>query len=151
MDYISGMYVRHETLKMISADYTSFFKYVGNNYTYVVVDFGKLGCSELNDRIIKMVSDIAYRNVVVTTNDKFEIRNFSVKLQESLIDKNNVAWLVNLCENTNMDDKSKQCISPATYSMMPFSMDLFGKRMDFTKAKLTRDKFDVFLKMLFRK
>jgi MinD-like ATPase involved in chromosome partitioning or flagellar assembly len=151
VDYISGFYKRPDKIKLISADYTSFFNYCGNNYTYIVVDFGKLGCSELNDIIIKMVSDIAYRNVVVTTNDKFEIRTFSMKMDEAHISKDNVAWLLNMCENTKIEDTSKKLISPANYSMMPFNPDLYGKKVDFTKDKLTRDKLDLFMNTIFRK
>ena len=151
VDYISGFYCRPDTIKLISADYTSFFNYCGNNYTYIVVDFGRLGSSQLNDIIIKMVSDIAYRNVVVTTNDKFEIRNFSMKLEESNIDKNSIAWLVNMCENTSMEAATKKYISPAEHSMMPFNSNLYGKKIDFTKDKFTRDKLELLMNAIFRK
>ena len=149
VDYLSGFYTRPETIKLISADYTTFFNYCGNNYDYVIVDMGQLGCSELNDMVIKVVSDIAYRSVVVTTNDMFEIRTFSMKLVDGGIDKNNTSWLVNMGESTKMDSKSKQFISPARYSIMPFNPDLYGKKMDFTKTRLTRDKFELFRKTIF--
>lgn len=146
LDYISGLHVRPDIIKLISADYTTFFNVCGNNYTYVIVDLGRLGSSEINDKVIKMVSDIAYRNVVVTNNNKFVVRNFKAKLLTNKID-NKIMWLLNMCENTSVDDMTKKGISPFEYGLVPFSMDLFGKNSDFSKTRLTRDKFDLFLKM----
>lgn len=151
LDYISGLYVKQDPIKLISADYTTFFNFCGNGYDYVIVDMGKLGCSDIGDQLIRMVSSIAYRNVVVTTNDKFEVRNFSVKLTQNRIDKSNTFWLLNVCENTkNLEEQVKKCIRPANYSMMPFSMDLYGKRLGFSNNKLTRDRCDSFINNIFK-
>ena len=150
VDYISGFYSRPDTVKLISADYTSFFNYCGNNYTYVVVDFGRLGSSELNDILIKMVSDIAYRSVAVSTNDLFEARNFSIKMEQSNIDKNNLVWLINMCNSTNIEG-TKKYINPASHSVMLFDKDIHGKRVDFTKQKFTRDRLELLMNAIFRK
>lgn len=152
IDYISGFYAKPDAIKLMSADFGSFLNYCGNSYTYVIIDFGRLGSSDINDQIIKAFSDIAYRSVVVTTSDKFEIRTFRMKLAEAKIDINNVAWLVNMCERTNLEDTAKKAISPALYSLMTFNPDLYGKKLDFTKDRLTRDKLSLFMeKVLFRK
>lgn len=152
VDYISGFYAKPDAIKLMSADFGSFLNYCGNSYTYVIIDFGRLGSSDINDQLIKAFSDIAYRSVVVTTSDKFEIRTFRMKLAEAKIDINNVAWLVNMCERTNLEDTAKKAISPALYSLMTFNPDLYGKKLDFTKDRLTRDKLSLFMeKVLFRK
>ena len=152
LDYIGGLYAKQDSVKLVSADYTTFFNYCGNNYDYVIVDMGKLGCSDIGDQLIKIVSDIAYRNVVVTTNDKFEVRTFSVRLTQNKIDKNNVAWLLNMCESTkNLDESFKKWISPAEYTIMPFSQDIFGKRASFNTNKMTRDRCDSFIQNIFKR
>ena len=152
IDYIGGFYAKPDTIKLMSADFTSFLNYCGNNYTYVIIDLGRLGSSDVNDQIIKAFSDVAYRSVVVTTFDKFEIRTFRMKLAEARIDVTNVAWLVNMCERTNLDDTARRSISPAQYSLMPFNSDIYGKKVDFTKDRLTRDKLALFMdSILFKK
>lgn len=152
IDYISGFYAKPDAIKLMSADFGSFLNYCGNTYTYVIIDFGRLGSSDINDQIIKAFTDVAYRSVVITTSDKFEIRTFRMKLAEAKIDINNIAWLVNMCERTNLEDTAKKAISPALYSLMPFNSDLYGKKLDFTKDRLTRDKLSLFMeKVLFRK
>ena len=152
IDYLSGFYSKPDTIKLMSADYASFLNYCGNTYTYVVIDFGRLGSSDINDQLIKAFTDVAYRSVCVTTSDKFEIRTFRMKMGEARIDLNNVAWLVNMCERTSIEDTAKRAISPANYGMVPFDPDIYGKKLDFTKERLTRDKFNIFLeKVILRK
>ena len=152
IDYIGGIYTKPDIVKLVSADFSSFINFCGNNYTYIIIDFGRLGSSDVNDQLIKLFSDIAYRSVVVTTFDKFEIRTFRMKLFEAQIDVTNIAWLVNMCERTTLDDTAKKSISPARYSLMPFNCDMYGKRIDFTKDKLTRDKLSLFMDtILFKK
>ena len=152
IDYLSGFYAKPDTIKLISADFTSLLNYCGNNYTYTIIDFGKLGCSDINDQIIKMVSDIAYRSVVVTTSEKLEIRTFRIKINDTGIDINNIAWLINMCTTTGLETTAKMAISPAKYSMMPLNMDMYGNKVDFTREKLTRDKLQLFMdEVLFNK
>ncbi len=146
LDYISGIYRRLDTLKLISTDFTSFFNFCGNSYDYVIVDLGRLGCSEIVDNMIKIISDIAYRNVVVTTNDRLEIRTFSMKLSEAKINRSNLAWMLNMCENTSMDKQTKAFMGTNRYGFIPFSDQIYGRRVDFSKVRMTRDKFNLFVK-----
>lgn len=150
VDYISGFYTRPNRKKLMTTDFSSFLNYCGTAYTYIIVDFGRLGCSELNDNIIKAFSDVAFKNVVVSTSDKFEIRTLRSKITASSIDINKIAWLVNMCERTSIEDTAKKFIKPAPYSLIPFNAELYGKRLDFTKQSLTRDKLSLFMdKVLF--
>lgn len=145
VDYVSGFYSKPDTIKLISADFTSFFNYCGNNYTYTIVDFGRLGSSDVNDQIIKIVTDIAYRSVAVTTNDKFDVRTFRIKISDNQIDIKNIAWLLNLCNTTQLESTAKKAISPAQYSMMPLNMGAYGLKQDFNTDRMTRDKITHFI------
>lgn len=145
VDYISGIYAKFDNNKIASANFEALLNYCGNMYTYIIVDFGRLGSSDLNDQIIKAFSDIAYKNIVVTTSDKFEIRNFRLKLGDAKISLNNIFWLINMCTTTKLDDMAKKAITPAQYSLMPFSPELYGKRLNFINDSFTRDKLSVFI------
>lgn len=151
VDYISGFYVKPEAVKLVTTDFSSFLNYCGNNYTYTVIDFGRLGSSDVNDQIIKVIADIAYRNVVVTTSEKLEIRTFRLKINDTKIDINNIAWLINMCTTTGLEASTKKLISPAEYGMVPLYMDMYGNTTDFNKERITRDKFQLFLdKIVFK-
>lgn len=145
IDYLSGAYYRVDTVKLATADYGMLFNFLASKYQYIVVDMGKLGCSEISDQLIKAISDISDKSAVVTTNDKFDIRNFRVKIQENNIDINKIAWLINMCESTNVDDKIKQIIAPAKYGLILKDTSLYGTRELFTRNRLTKDKLDLFI------
>lgn len=149
LDYLSGVYTKPDSVKLISANYSSFFNYCGNSYNYVIIDCGRFGSSEINDQIIKLITTIAYKTVVVTTPDKFEIRTFRLKLNEHRIDLSNVCWLVNMCKNTSMDKTTRDYISPASIGMVPECFDIFGEKELFNSQRITRDKFNVFINTIF--
>lgn len=145
IDYLSGVYYRVNSDKIASADYSALFNLLATQYNYIVVDLGKLGCSEVGDSLIKAIADVANRNVVVTTNDRFEIRNFRTKLIDNKIDINNIAWLLNMCESTIVDNKIKQIINPAKFGLMIKDGALQGKREKFTHTKLNKDRLELFI------
>lgn len=149
IDYISGIYAKYDTTKLLSTDFSSFFNFCGNSYNYVIIDMGRLGGSSINDSIIKLVSDIAYRNVIVTTNNKFDTRTFRIKTQDSkiTIDKSTV-WVLNMCRGTKVEDTTIKATNPAVRALMQFESDLYGNNLDFTKEKLTRDKLETIMEAL---
>lgn len=149
LDYISGLYTKPDSIKLAATDFTTFFNYCGNSYDYVVVDLGRLGNSSLNDQIIKMICDIAYKCIVVTTNDKFEARTFRLKIIQSKLDIEHITWLLNMCESTSLDATTKKAVSPASYGIIPFVPELYGTKTNFTKDRLTRDKFNLFIDNMF--
>ena len=145
IDYLSGVYYRVDSNKLASADYSSLFDFLSKQYNYIVIDLGKLGCSDIGDSLIKAISDIASRNVVVTTNDRFEIRNFKTKIIDNKININNISWLLNMCESTIVDNKIKQIIHPAKYGLIIKDAALQGKREKFTHTKLNKDRLELFI------
>lgn len=145
LDYLSGLYTRPDVVKLMSCDYSGLMNYLGNSYDYVIMDFGRLGASDINNQILKNFSDIARSTVMITLSDKLEIRNGRIELQKAKLNINKVAWLLNMAETTKIDDTSRSRISPATYAVLPFVDDFYGKKMDFSKNRVTRDKFKQFI------
>lgn len=145
IDYFSGLYAKFDLSKILTANYEALLNYCGNLYTYIIVDLGRLGSSEANDQLIKNFYDIAYRNVFVTTSNKFEIRTFSTKLKDAGITTcSNACWLINMCNTTKLDDNCKRMMPVASYSMMQFSPEMYGERMKFMNDMVTRDVMNVF-------
>lgn len=150
LDYISGVYAKMNIVDVMATDYSAFINYCSNSYTYVIMDFGRIGTSDLNDRIIKTFSDIAYRDVVVTPNDKFEVNRMGQKLKENQISMKNVAWLLNGCDSTIIDNTTKGKIQATfCYGLMLFSSDIWGRKGDFLKTKETKTRLTKFMKDIF--
>lgn len=152
LDYVSGLYDKPDVVKLVATDFTAFLNFCGNNYDYVVVDFGRLGASDINNQMLRIFSDIAKSTVIVSCSDKIDIRNTRIELQRTRINMERAAWLVNLAENTKLDETSKNHLSPASAMVMPFVSDFYGQRKDFSKDRVSRDKFNVFVeKSIFRR
>lgn len=145
IDYLSGIYASLDVVKIVSADFSSVMNYFGNSYDYIVIDFGRLGTSDINNQLIKIFSDIARSNIMVTSSDKIDIRNGRMAIEKARINMLNMGWLINLAENTKIDDNTRARISPAVFQVMPFIDDFYGKRQEFNRNKLSRDKFNWFL------
>ena len=145
IDYLSGVYYRVDTLKLATSAYTELFNFLASKYQYIIVDLGRLGNSDINDRLIKIITDITDKSVCVTTSDRFDIRTFKTKLVESSIDVNRIAWLINMCSSTNIDEKTKDIIKPAQYGIVLTDTALYGARERFTRNKLNKDKFELFI------
>ena len=145
IDYLSGIYTKFDETKLAVTDFSALLDYCGNNYAYVIIDFGRFGSSNISNQIIKAFSEIAFKSIVVTTGDKFEIRTLRMRLNDNKVNMRNVAWLINMCVSTKIDDSIKQIIAPAKYSMMQFSPEIYGRKINFNQEPLLRDKFALFL------
>ena len=145
IDYISGLMARVEDTKVQMVDFSSMLDYLGRIYDFIIVDFGRLGSSDINDQIIKLFASVAFKNIVVTTNDIFEIQSFRHKLAMNKIDMKKIAWLVNMCSSTKIDDRAKRNIDPAKYAMMPFNPNMYGKKVNFMSESMARDKIIRFM------
>lgn len=144
LDYLSGLYEKFDVLKLVSADFTQLFNYLGSCYDYIVVDCGRLGSSDINNQIIKVISDITLRTVMVTSADRIDIRNTRIEIQRARLDMHRVTWLINLAENTKTDDRVRNSISPAQYVQIPFVDDFYGQRKTFTSDRVSRERFKMF-------
>lgn len=145
IDYISGVYYRVDNLKLTSADYGSLLDFLATKYQYIVIDLGRLGGNDVIDQLIKSMTDIANKSIVVTTSDKFDVRNFRTKIAENNINIERIAWLLNWCDSTNIDDKTKNVISPAKFGIILKDSSIQGSREKFTRNKLNKDKFELFI------
>ena len=117
----------------------------GNKYGYVIIDMGSIGSSDISDQLIKELVSSSYRSILVSTIDLFEVNQLAMKLGRLGVDRSKLAWLVNMCKNTKMDDRIKILMHPIPYFMMMFKPELYGMKLNFTNDNLLRDKFHLFL------
>lgn len=125
LTWLSGIYsdLKLETID----DFESFINYIGSYYDYIVVDVGKLGYSNLNDSMIKSLSDIAFINFVITTNDTSSIRGTSLKIKKiGLSNASNIRYFINLSKNSILSDISKKSIGNSKYYFFPIINSVFG-------------------------
>lgn len=146
IDYFSGVYYRPDTDKLANADFTTLFNIISPRYNYIVIDLGRLGNSELNDSLIKAITDISFRSIAVTTQDRFEIRNFNLKLNNNSINRLNMCWLANVCASPYLDQKSQEIIGNVPTACLMFDSEIRGRRENFLKTRMNKDTFEMFLK-----
>lgn len=145
VDYLSGLYYRVDRQKTINADYTGLFNLLGNQYEYIIVDMGRLGNSEVNDMIIQVVSEITFKNIVVTTPDRFEVRNFNMKLRANNMNLQKIVWLLNMCISNQIDPPVQKVIASFKYGQIFEDPALRGTRDKFTRDRQNRDRLDTFI------
>lgn len=99
LDYFSGIYNTPMSSKVYSVDYSLLFNFLSDRYDYIVVDSGRIGSSDAYDSVIRTINDMAYRNVVITLSDKFDIRTQKVKMDYANIDMSKSIWVMNMGDN----------------------------------------------------
>lgn len=144
-DCLSGAYVRPATNKLIKADFQGLLNYLGNSYDNIVIDLGKLGCSDTSDQIIRILCDKATRAFVVTTQDKFDIGMATRQITRLGIKRGNVSWICNLCSTTSIDRDSADRLKPIKVYTIPFENSMFQKHANFFNSSITKGKFNLIL------
>lgn len=145
LDYLSGFLVRPDSNKVLNTDWSAFLNLCGNKYTYVILDMGSIGSSDISDQLIKEMVATSYKSILVSTVDLYEVNQLAMKLNRIGIDRSKLAWLINMCKNTKMDDRIKKMMAPIPYFMMMFKHEIYGMRLNFINDTLLRDKFYLFL------
>lgn len=145
LDYLSGLYYRPDGMKFITVDYDKLFNYLGERYEYIVIDFGRLGCSSIYDEVIRVISEACHKKVVVTNNDRLEVRTFFIKMTEANITKAKTVWLLNMCTTTSVDQKLIEYINPAEFSIMLYSESARNNKLAYHKDRSLRGRFEEFM------
>ena len=117
---INGLYapIQLETID----GFPEFINHLGSKYDYIVCDSGKLGYSKLIDSLIKSLSEVAYRNCVISVNDTHTIRGTSLILSRHGI--KNYDYILNMSRNSVVTDISKKSIGNSNYYILPLSSNL---------------------------
>ena len=147
-DYLSGLIHRVDDERIANADYTSLFNRLGEKYTYIVVDLGRVGNSRINDSLIKAIFDISATNMAVVPQNYFSIRNFLLKVNEAKVDMHRLKLVINMCTATALDRRTKQALtskSISKYVMLLSDQNMVCIKDTFIHNKLNRDKFAAFV------
>lgn len=147
-DYLSGLIHRVDDERIANADYTSLFNRLGEKYTYIVVDLGRVGNSRINDSLIKAIFDISATNMAVVPQNYFSIRNFLLKVNEAKVGMRKLKLVINMCTATALDRRTKQALtskSISKYVMLLSDQNMVCIKDTFIHNKLNRDKFAAFV------
>jgi hypothetical protein len=80
LDYLPGIYVKPDLFNLTQANYSALLGYLGARYDYIVIDAGKLGCSEIGDQILRNLCLCAFRQIIVTDASVEKTRAMRVRL-----------------------------------------------------------------------
>lgn len=128
LDYISGVYTTIDQNVIYETDWTSLFNYIGNMYEYIVVDSGRLGSCDAYDAVIRTISSMAYKNVVVSAKDKGDIRTLRVKMNSAHIELDKCIWVMNMCKDNIIDDNIKNLIGTDKTVTMFMAVNYYGTK-----------------------
>ena len=144
VDYITGLYGRAKSSEIASAEYEKLFKYLGDNYDYIIIDSGRTGESPLHDSLIIDICNIAYKNVyVINGSSVLQVNSAVIKLKNSGIDISRIIAFINMCTNSGISQNAKKLLSGMKYETMYAENSLvFNNKPYFTENNLTREKFE---------
>lgn len=140
LDYISGLYTKAPLLRYMTVDFGKFLSYFGKKYDYIVCDLGRVGGSEIQNALIRMISGIAYKIVVIALHNKVDMRSVKLRLDSEKIKADNTIWMLNMSKNAAMDDVMRRCIGQQPFVIMPKKMDIYGEDVTFDRVPILKDK-----------
>lgn len=145
VDYFSGLYTKVNNNKLINVNFSELMNGLGSMYNYIVVDLGTVGSSSEGDELIKMFSNIAYRNSIVSLNDDADARNLSIRLMNGQISLDNAVWLLNIATTSSVGKVVKQSLKNAVPVIMMKDMGLYGTKQSFDKVPLLKERLKEFM------
>lgn len=82
LDYLPGFYAKPDLFMLTQADYSTLLNYLGARYDYIIIDAGKIGCSEIGDQILRNFCLTCFRSLVVTDASPEKTRAMRLKLND---------------------------------------------------------------------
>lgn len=146
--YFPGLYVPVDDIKLATADYSNLLTTLGQIFNYIVIDTPRLGTNKLTNKLIKNLCDVSTKHIVVCDNDRFNAKLTRKRLDENRILMAREFWLYNQCITTGLDQMVNKFRGNSPYDVIVFSHDLYGRRVDFSGAKDTKDRFSNALKSI---
>ena len=141
LHYLSGVYYDVKDEKIANLNYSDLLTKLGRSFPYIVIDLGKLGKHSLSNNLVKELTNIAYRNVLVTQHSYFSVRQFKNKAKEIGIDISTSKWVINFCHNKGLDDKVRDNIKDYDYVVLGRAVNM-GNKDSFLKSMSTRGEFE---------
>lgn len=139
VDYMSGSYSKIDMFKLMSINFSEFFTYFGNEYDYIVIDSGRLGASEVSNAIIRMINNIAFRNVVVTLHQTADCRTMALRMQAEKISGEKTVWVLNMAKDRNVTSVMKKSVRYAIDNCaVGFDKSTYGEVCDLDKNSGTK-------------
>ena len=138
VDYMSGAYTKIDMYKLMAVNFSEFFNYYGNEYDYIVVDCGRLGGSEMANAIIRMLNDIAFKNIIVGLGNDTDSRTVALRMRAENIDGAKTIWVLNMMRRKILGEVMKKSVAyAADYMTIPFYPDIYGENIELDKYKDT--------------
>ncbi len=150
LDYISGVYAKPSINMLMAADFTQFLTYLGNKYDYIVCDCGRVGGSEVQSAIQRMLDGICFKKILVARHDGNDMRSLTLRLSSEKLSKSKAIWLLNLSRSNEMTTLMNKCLSKAPYIIFPYTDVIFGKSITFDKVRVMNSKLDELNKLVAR-
>ena len=139
LDYFGGVYHEFNRSKLLGLSFTDIFDAIPDVYDYIIIDLGKIKLCTESDCLIRTITDIAYKNVLVTKNDRFYVRNTFLYLSKAGIKMDNLVWVLNMSINNSIDARISQWVK-CNKLLVPVDREIAGRPVSFAMATLLKAK-----------
>lgn len=149
VDYFSGAYSGSnntqtsddiDAYKLMAVDFTQFFSYFGNEYDYIIIDCGRLGGSNMEEALIKMLNKISFRNIAISLHNAGDCRTMFMRMGRMRIDGHKTMWITNMASSNGLTSDMKKCLKfTAEHYCLRLEPKIFGDAVDLNRTSLSRD------------
>lgn len=140
-DILTGIYAR-DNIVLASVNFSNLFSKLSSMYEYIIVDLGKIGCSNIEDSLIHEISKISYRTIVVSVRGAINVSKITRKINKLGLSTDKTMLMFNLSEDESLNDKEIKQIRGYKSAVIPFELTLYGKRRTFKVVPLIKSRFE---------
>lgn len=148
IDYFSGVYTKVDLRKLMAVDFSELMTYLGNQYSYIIVDLGRYGSSDMSDELIRMFNSISYRKLIVSLNNLYDVRGIRMRLSTDGMSLDNAIWVLNMSDSSVVDNMIKQTLGSARPIIIPKEMSIYGSGNTFDKYPILKDRLNQITEMI---
>ena len=150
IDYVSGIYDKPNINMLMAADFSQLLTYLGNKYDYIVCDCGRVGGSEVQSAIQRMIDGICLKKILVARHEENDMRSLAIRIGNEKLSRNKSIWLLNLSRSNEMTTLMAKCLAKAPYVIFPYNDVIFGKGITFDKVRAMSAKLDELSNLVIR-
>lgn len=151
LDYLPGFYAKPDLFMLTQADYTTLLNFLGGRYDYIVIDAGKIGCSEIGDQILHNLCLCSFRSLIVTDASVEKARAMRLKLNDvfgpadirKVIER--CVWLTNRAPKR---EDLTRFTAPAQTVSIPILLDMVGVHESFHITTSAQKEFNKVVRAL---
>ena len=143
MRIFGGLYHKKDDNTLYSMEWQKLFNLLGQSFDFIVIDCGKYGNSEMADKFIEELWRIAFRVIVVSSIDFFDIRQTVMRVNKLPNEKQ--IWLLNKAPTTSINNAQAGLLQGKQTVIMPYSQQSMQVRKSLLTDNMLKGRLEAFV------